>query len=141
MKRKNFFLLPIYIIILASLITSCERSGYYDEGEQSIVDELTNKDWERDYDDTHEIFHFKKDGTCIQKGYPKGTNGESNVWENTVRWAFVTTDFRVIYFTSDVYCQLRTLTPQKLSVTETWGDYTDPDQTRYYKDFEAGTGK
>lgn len=42
----------IYLsLIILSLLTGCvEKSGYYDDGQQEIIDNLTkNKGWERSY--------------------------------------------------------------------------------------------
>mgnify|MGYP007073767985 CR=1 FL=1 len=69
----------IYLsFIILSLLTGCvEKSGYYDDGQQEIIDNLTkNKGWERSYNmttydiresDEIELWVFKSDATSSHK--------------------------------------------------------------------------
>ena len=69
----------IYLsFIILSLLTGCvEKSGYYDDGQQEIIDNLTkNEGWERSYHmtsydgrecDVYELWVFKSDATGSRK--------------------------------------------------------------------------
>lgn len=143
MSKRKLYIIPSFLLII--LLLSCERTGYYDEGEKNIVNTLTDKNWERSYkfrnDGTGEeyemleIFFFKKDGSCIQKNISTDSNGETEESISYPQWAFITQNFSVIYFNSNVYWEISKLTENELSVAETYRDYTIRDQPRYYKTF------
>lgn len=63
---KNIFTFLLGLLILSSCI---EKVGYYDAGQESIIEKLTDKKWERDHHakldngeefDVHEIWFFQK---------------------------------------------------------------------------------
>ena len=144
MKSKRNMIL--FLSLLAFLSSCVERVGYYDNGEQGIIDNLIDKKWERNYEymdpkgekyTTYETYIFKKDGTCSSKFVHISQSGKTNEQTINSRWAFYTPNFSVLYFNSGIYWQIRKLTPTQLSVIETMGDYNNVGNTRYDKDFES----
>lgn len=137
--------IQLYISALISvlLLAGCQRSGYYEEGEQKIIDDLTQKNWTRNYKfdfdgktyEGQETYTFKKDGSVTLKVKEVDSDGKVHETTRTHQWAFYTPDFSVLYFNFGTYWQLRDLTPPKLSVTEIVGEYNGLTSLRTNKEF------
>lgn len=108
----------IYLsFIILSLLTGCvEKSGYYDDGQQEIIDNLTkNKGWERSYHmtsydgrecDVYELWVSKvmppapanSYGTMMMEKSPR-------IWDY-FRWSFTIPNFKIIYMDSGLYWEI-----------------------------------
>ena len=124
----------IYLsFIILSLLTGCvEKSGYYDDGQQEIIDNLTkNEGWERSYHmtsydgrecDVYELWVFKSDATGSRKFVWNYDDGEVSENMGYFRWSFTIPNFKIIYMDSGLYWEIKQLTTDKLHIYETYDD-------------------
>lgn len=119
--------------IILSLLTGCvEKSGYYDDGQQEIIDNLTkNEGWERSYHmtsydgrecDVYELWVFKSDATGSRKFVWNYDDGEVSENMGYFRWSFTIPNFKIIYMDSGLYWEIKQLTTDKLHIYETYDD-------------------
>lgn len=146
MTKKTNLVLALLLIVLTGCV---EKTGYYDSGEQRIIDNLTkNKSWEREYHtkldngeefDVHEIWIFKDNGSGSFKNITTYENGKSNEVINYFRWSFTIPNFGVIYMDYGLFWEINLLTPSELHVYETYYDpITVPGQEyRDYQEYSA----
>ena len=145
-KRSCLYLL----FILLSLLSGCvEKTGYYDDGQQGIIDDLTkNKGWERtfhtiSYDgrecDIYELWTFKDDASGSRKFVRNYDDGKTEEYIDYFRWSFTIPNFSIIYMDSGLYWEIEKLTPDKLHIYETYNDpITVPGQDyREYREYES----
>lgn len=135
--------------ILCLLAGCVEKSGYYDEGQQKTIDDLTrNNGWERSYHrtsfdskeyDVYELWTFKSDGTGSSKSVLTYDDGERTENSYYFRWSFTIPNFKIIYMSNGLYWEIDKLTSGQLHIYETYDDpLTVPGQDyREYKKFEA----
>lgn len=137
-------------LIILSLLSGCvEKSGYYDDGQQEVIDNLTkNKGWERrfhttSYDgrgcDVYELWTFKDDASGSRKfvwNYDDGKTEESLAY---FHWSFTIPNFSIIYMDSGLYWEIDKLTPSQMHIYETYDDpVTVPGQDyREYREYES----
>lgn len=146
MTAQNF----VITILLLAFFTSCvEKTGYYEPGEQKIIDNLTkNKSWEREYQPTlnnvekhniHEIWIFKDNGSGSYKVITTFENGKTKENITYFKWGFTIPNFSVIYMDYGLFWEIKELTPIKLRIYETYKDpITVPGQMyRDYREYDA----
>lgn len=139
-----------WLLAMLFLLVGCvEKTGYYDAGQQQVIDNLTkNKGWERthhmtSYDgrecDVYELWIFKSDATGSRKFVWTYEDGEENENMSYFRWAFTIPNFSIIYMDSGLYWDIEKLTSDQLHVYETYDDpITVPGQEyREYKEYES----
>lgn len=139
---KNIFTFLLGLLILSSCI---EKVGYYDAGQESIIEKLTDKKWERDHHakldngeefDVHEICFFSKNGNGSYKSITTYKTGEEKEKITYFKWTFTTPDFSVIYMDYPRYWTIDKLNENKLCIYQT---YEDPisisGQERFYKEY------
>ncbi len=146
MTTQKIFLFALFFTML---VGCAERNGYYEPGEQTIIDNLTkNKSWEREYHakldngeefDVQEIWTFKEDGSGSCKNRTMYEDGRSEENITYFHWAFSTPNFSVIYMDYELFWEIKELTSDKLHVYETYNDpVTVPGQTyRDYQEYKA----
>jgi hypothetical protein len=145
-KRSYIYL---SFIILSFLSGCIEKSGYYDDGQQKVIDDLTkNKGWERTYHmtshdgrecDIYELWTFKDDASGSRKSVRNYDDGETE--ENTIyfRWSFTIPNFSIVYMDNGLYWEIEKLTPDQLHIYETYDDpLTVPGQDyREYREYKS----
>lgn len=131
MKRAVVFVEFVAVMLLAVLTASCEgRSGYYDPGQQDVIDMLTGTEWEMvslQYADGEEttcqpgtdIYRFERSG----RGWNRIVR---SLWEPPLEdmmtyfdWTFTNDTFAVIFMTdgySGTYWLIKKLTATELHV-------------------------
>lgn len=138
------FNISFFFILL--LLASCERSGYYDDSEQGIINDFCNKNWIREYEsyyngtkyEIQEIYNFKTDGTYSRKFQRIDNEGNINNGENHYEWSFTTPQFNHVFLGWGNACwKIRALTSTKLSVMEYYGDYNNVSSHGDYYEFTA----
>lgn len=136
----------ICILCILVLNGCIEKAGYYDHRQQSVINDLTNKSWERDFRvdrsdgfKVHETWVFKNDGAGYCKIVDTYDNGKQEERISYFRWTFTTPDFSVIYMDYGLFWEINKLVPQNLHIYETYNDpVTVPGQSyRDYKEFKA----
>lgn len=146
MKRQ--LSIGCFSLVILFLLAGCvEKTGYYEPGEQQIIDNLTgNKSWERDFYverdggfDVHETWVFKDDGSGSCEVETTYNNGQTEERLTYFRWSFTMPDFSVIYLDYGLFWDVKKLTSDKLYIYETYDDpVTVPGQTyRGYKEYDA----
>lgn len=126
-------------------LQSCVKEGYYDPGQQSVVEQFTDKDWERIYESStmdgvkctiHELWRFEKNGKCTRKSmtvYENGKTKEDVIYD---RWAFFTSNFRFLHFGSTTFWEIEKLTDTELHICQTYEDpLSVPGQDKVYFKF------
>lgn len=138
------------LLIILSLLSGCiERTGYYDDGQQQVIDNLTkNKGWERTYHmtsydgrecDIYELWTFKDDTNGSRKFVTTYEDGETTENISYFRWSFTIPNFSIIYIDSGLYWEIEKLTPDQLHIYETYDDpLTVPGQDyREYREYKS----
>lgn len=134
------------------LLQSCvEKVGYYDPGQETIIEQFTEKDWERTYESStmdgveciiHEIWRFGKNGNSVYKTLTTYENGETKENVSYDRWAFTTPNFRFLHFGNTTYWEIEKLTDTELHVCQTFEDpLTVPGQDKTYYKFTCKDNK
>lgn len=143
----------IFFVLLLATSTGCiEKNGYYEPGQQAIIDNLTDKKWEREYYvplengqelDIHEICSFDITGKGYYKTITTYDNGEKEETMTYFNWAFTIPNFSIIYMDSGLYWEIKKLTKKELFVYETYEDpITQPGQTyRDYREYRSSSTK
>lgn len=146
MERRTISEMGIFILFALLLVSCVEKEGYYDPGQSSIIDALTEKSWKREYHikldngdefDESSIWVFQKNGKGSWKTITTYQNGEEKEIITYFNWAFTTPNFNVIYMDYPRYWTIDKLTSNKLNIYETFDDpVTVPGQNyREYKEF------
>ncbi len=148
MNKLIMFLTFWGLLFLQSCV---EKEGYYDPGQQSVVDRFTDRDWERTYESStmdgirctiHEIWRFEKNGKCVRKSTTVYENGEKKNDVIYDRWAFTVSNFRFLYFGSTTFWEIEKLTDTELHVCQTYEDpLTVPEQEKSYFKFACRENK
>lgn len=136
--RKLYILLVLFSFFLLS---GCvEKSGYYTEGEDSVISLICDVTWasEKVENDAGEtilgIYQFKRDGTCTQTTVVTDEEGKEHKTEVRVKWAFYDQSSSTIYFGEDHYWDIEELTSRKFAVYDRWGEYGEIHMSREYKE-------
>ena len=139
----------VFFVLLLTILTGCaEKTGYVEPGQQTIIDKLTEKKWERDHHakldngeefDVHEIWIFKNTGKGSYKTITVYENGEEKEIITYFNWAFTTPNFAIIYMDYGLYWEIEKLTKSELFVYETHRDpITVPGQQyRDYREYHS----
>lgn len=119
-------------IMLLVLLSSCiEKAGYYGENRNTIIENLTEKEWNRTYHsqldngteiDMDETYIFEKNGHGTYKETATYKNGKVEKRTSYFHWSFTTPNFKYIYLDLDCFWEIRELTPTELHICETWED-------------------
>lgn len=148
MNKLKMFIALGGLLFMQSCV---EKEGYYDPGQQSVIDRFTHKDWERTYESStmdgmectiHEIWRFEKDGKCVRKSTTVYENGKTkdNVIYN--RWAFMTSNFRFLHFGSTTFWEIEKLTATEFHVCQTYEDpLAFPGQDKFHFKFTCEENK
>lgn len=119
----------LIISTISILFYGCvEKEGYYGENGNTIIVNLTNKEWSRKYrpdESGHYVevkYIFKDNGSGIWKERVTDRNGK--VEENILyfHWSFTTPNFKYIYLDLECYWEISKLTATQLCIYETWDD-------------------
>lgn len=136
---KNIYL---FLTGWCLLFTSCERMGYYNDGEMSIITMLCDRVWVKETHDKgytyYTCYDFDPDGTytCTHINIDPDGKRSSAQWERG--WSFGDPAFNTIYFSIDTnYWAIKSLTPEKLEVYERRGQMGEPNYQSKYLEFEA----
>lgn len=140
------------IAFIGVLFVSCDgRTGYLDDGQESIVYDLTASEWlmayadyglgsESYFDDDTQIYRFEKTG----KGwFGNGSFTDASKKENVhyFQWSFTTENFAVLYMAGSAvegYWLIEKLTPDELWVQYAFLDpVLHPNQNKYTYKFKA----
>ncbi|WP_373104247.1 4-hydroxy-3-methylbut-2-enyl diphosphate reductase [Phocaeicola plebeius] len=141
---KTITKLNVFITLLVLLSSCIEKEGYYGESGNTIIENLTEKEWNRKYHskldngteiDMDETYIFKKNGQGTYKEIATYKNGKVENRTSYFHWSFTTPNFKYIYLDLDCFWEIQELTPTKLHIYETWEDpITVPNQT--YRDYQ-----
>lgn len=145
MKILKIIIPALISVMLAGCV---EKNGYYEPAEQAIIDNLTNKSWERYYHakldngeefDIHEIWKFNNDTSGSHKTITTYDNGEKEEIITYFHWAFTIPNFSIIYIDYGLYWEIEKLTKEDFYVYETYRDpLTVPGQQyRDYREYHA----
>lgn len=143
MERWTISEIGIFILLTLFLVSCVEKKGYYDPGQNRIIDALTEKSWESEYnsDEFNEssIWVFHKNGKGSWKRITTYQNGEKEEKVTYFNWTFTLPNFKVIYMDYPLYWTIEKLTSNELNIYETLYDpVTVPGQSyRKYKEFIA----
>lgn len=138
----------IHFIITLFVLTSCvEKVGYYEGGQKSVIEKLTNKEWHRDHHavldngeefDVHEIWRFSDKGNGSYKSITTYEDGDTAEKTTYFHWSFTTPDFSIIYMDYPRYWSIERLDDSRLCVYQTYDDpLTVLDQERQYKEYTS----
>ena len=129
----------IIISITALLQMSCvERSGYYTEGENSIISLICDITWaaEKTTDDEgvgyQSVYKFSKNGTYARTLIVTNQDGKEQQGSINGQWAFADPSGGIIYFGSNIYWDINELTETKFSGYRRNGEIGEPGMTREY---------
>lgn len=145
MKTLKESISILLVFIISFFWGGCiEKEGYYGESGQEIIENLTEKEWNRTYhsilDNGTEIdidgtYIFEKNGHGIYKERVTYKNGKVEERTSYFHWSFTTPNFKYMYLDWGCFWEIRELTSMKLHIYETWEDpITNPGQT--YRDFQ-----
>lgn len=137
-----------YVILFVILgLTGCTMDDEPKPWQKDIVNELTSKEWIRNYHvitpstefDEQEIRKFNMDATGYWKTIATYESGEKKEHIGYFKWSFTTEFFDIIFMDSPAYWEIKEFTPEKLCVYETYEDPIEvPGQTnKVYKEFTA----
>ncbi len=136
---RKLYILPVLFSFF--LLSGCvEKSGYYTEGEDSVISLICDVTWasEKVENDVGEtilgIYQFKRDGTCTQTTIVTDEEGKDHKTEVRVKWAFYDQSSSTIYFGEDHYWDIEELTSRKFAVYDRWGEYGEIHMSREYKE-------
>lgn len=134
----------LYILIAFStffFFSGCvEKSGYYTEGEDSVISLICDVTWASDkvVNDAEEtiqgIYQFKRDGTCTQTSIVTDKDGKEHKTEVYVKWVFYDQSSSIIYFGTNHYWDIEELTAGKFAIYDRWGEYGEMNMSREYKE-------
>lgn len=144
----NGFKTNLFALLLLILTGCAEKTGYVEPGQQVIIDNLTDKKWERDYHakldngeefDVHEIWVFEDTGKGSFKTITTYNNEKKEEIITYFNWAFTTPNYDIIYMDYGLYWEIKKLTKKDFFVYETYRDpITVPGQTyRNYKEYHS----
>lgn len=134
--RKTLFQITI---LIAMLQTSCiEKSGYYTESENRIINLICDITWmsEKATNDEgvsyQDIYKFSKNGTYARILITTDKNGKEQQSTVNGQWAFSDPSFGIIYFGHNVYWDIDELTEKKFSAYRRNGKFGELEMTREY---------
>lgn len=112
--KKNVF----FVLLLAILTGCAEKNGYYNEGEQSIIDNLCSSEWIRYYDFQDDIYCekylFKSNGVYTRTFIVYDQLGKEKSKDvSTYGWSFNDPSFSTIYLGSDKLITIKSLSSDK----------------------------
>lgn len=134
--RKALFIITI---LIAMLQTSCiEKSGYYTESENRIINLICDITWmsEKTTNDEgvsyQDIYKFSKNGTYARTLITTDKNGKEQQSTVNGQWAFSDPSFGIIYFGHNAYWDIDELTEKKFSAYRRNGEFGELGMTREY---------
>lgn len=145
-KTKHGISRIIYLLFSVLLLTSCvKKDDGYNAGQQTVINNLTDKHWERKFHDsfegqeseTHEIWIFEKNGKGSHKTittYEQGKEEECIAYFN---WSFVTPSFNIIYMDHPRYWKIDKLTAKKLCIYQSFNNPAIVSQDSEYQEYDA----
>jgi hypothetical protein len=136
--------LNLFITLLVLLSSCVEKEGYYGESGNTIIENLTEKEWNRKYHsvwtdgtevDMDVTYIFEDNGNGSYKEIATYKNGKVEERTSYFHWTFTTPNFKYIYLDLECYWEIEKLTQNELHIYETWYDpLTVPNQT--YRDYQ-----
>lgn len=134
------------IILILSLFTAIlqqgcvEKSGYYTDGENSIIALICDITWVsqttvNDEGITYGIYKFNKDGTYARTLMMTDKDGKEHQSNINGQWSFGDPSFSTIYFGHNLYWDIDKLTKEKFAVYERSGEFGQPGMVRVYLEF------
>lgn len=132
----------VFLLLLPFLCISCERMGYYNDGEMSIITMLCDRVWVQESHDQGYTYYlcydFDSDGTYTQTHITVDSDGKETRMEWKHGWSFGDPAFNTIYFSDYTdYWAIKKLTEKKLEVYERRGQMGEPGYTSEYLEFDA----
>lgn len=137
---KNIYL---FLIGWCLLFTSCERMGYYNDGEMSIITMLCDRVWVKETHDKgytyYTCYDFDPDGTYTRLYLTVDPKGEETRLQWRYEWSFGDPAYNTILLAESPYSYwaIKNLTPEKLEVYERRGQMGEPNYQSKYLEFEA----
>lgn len=132
----------VALLLCLSLVSCIERNGYYNEGEQSIINLLCETVWvceTKQADETlYTYYDFDSNGTYTQTYKRIDAEGKEKVSSRKAGWSFGDPAFNSIYFdyTYD-HWTIKTLDSKKLGVYLIRGEIGTPGYNSEYLEFVA----
>ena len=134
--RKILFIITS---LFAMLQISCvEKSGYYSESENRIIDLICDITWmsEKTTNDKgmtyQDVYKFSKNGTYARTLIATDKNGKEQQSAINGQWTFSDPSFGIIYFGHNDYWDIDELTEKKFSAYRRSGEFGELGMTREY---------
>lgn len=120
----------ISLLIILSTLSSCEeRSGYYDEGQNNIIARLTSAEWviqSITYPDSEtyypeysiDTYRFDRNGQGLHRAQPSLVSPDREDYTEYFQWTFTTENFTVIYIGGNIesFWLIESLSPTDMQV-------------------------